>query len=92
MIFLYMIYIYIVYIYNIFIYTLGLNKINNDWSLHCVYGLIPNFRWLKFFYFPKKKIHRIKNETIYVATRNVQSEVQTYCLNKRFNMSYHFTF
>ena len=39
----------------------------------------------------QKYIHQSKNKTIYKVTRHVQSKSQTYCLNKRFSISYHFT-
>ena len=48
------------------------------------HGLIPIFRWLQY-------IYQNKNKIIYKVRRHVQSKIQAYCLNKRFNMSYHFT-
>ena len=39
----------------------------------------------------QKYIYQSKNKIICQVTRHVQSKIQTYCLNKRFNISYHFT-
>ena len=39
----------------------------------------------------QKYIYQSKSRTICKVTGHVQSKIQTYCLNKRFNMSYHFT-
>ena len=49
--------------------------------------------YLVLFSFPKKQkwIYQSKNKTVCKAKRHDQSKIQTYCLNKRFNMSFHFT-
>ena len=64
---------------------------NYNWPLHCVSWINPNLHMATIYLvFLKKNIYQSKNKTVCKATRHVQSKTQTNCLNKRFNMSYHF--
>ena len=88
------IYMYIsIYIYYIYIYIYIELIIGHYTVFHALVPIISfNLPIFNLFSFLKKQkcIYQSKSQTISQVIRNVQSKSKTYCLNKRFNISYYF--